>query len=128
MEQRARGCSRHFPSWIYYRQSHDEVQRRELDEQRQLELQCRVSTSLLVCKVLPRQVIDGKFCFIRCVYILRQSDSLYRLNPYKVDMYDGVNLTPLEVMFVKVKDYMLQANWAASKTSQAYDRWSSHEV
>ena len=51
-----------------------------------------------------------------------------RLNPYAVDAYDGVNLHPLEVLFVKVKAFMLQAAWTAPVTSQVYDRWSSHKV
>jgi len=51
-----------------------------------------------------------------------------RLNPYKMDMYDGINLSPLEVVFVKLKDYMLQADWTTPKTSQTYDMWRSHEV
>ena len=55
-------------------------------------------------------------------------DLVRRLNPYAVDAYDGVNLHPLEVLFVKVKTFMLQAAWTAPVTSQAYDRWSSHKV
>ncbi len=51
-----------------------------------------------------------------------------RLNPYKMDMYDGVNLSPLEVVFVKVKHSMLQAGWTAPKTSQTYDKWRADEV
>ncbi|KAA6422349.1 MAG: hypothetical protein FRX49_07819, partial [Trebouxia sp. A1-2] len=45
------------------------------------------------------------------------------LNPYAVDAYDGVNLNPLEVVFIKVKSFLLQADWPAPKTSQTYDRW-----
>lgn len=51
-----------------------------------------------------------------------------RLNPYAVDAYDGINLNPLEVVFVKVKGFLLQADWSAPKTSQTYDRWLSHQV
>ena len=51
-----------------------------------------------------------------------------RLNPYAVDAYDGINLNPLEVVFVKVKGFVLQSDWPAPKTSQTYDRWLSHQV
>lgn len=51
-----------------------------------------------------------------------------RLNPYAVDAYDGVNLNPLEVVFVKVKSFLLQGTWTSPVTSQTYDRWKSHEV
>ena len=51
-----------------------------------------------------------------------------RLNPYAVDAYDGINLNPLEVVFIKVKGFMLQADWTAPKASQTYDRWLSHKV
>ena len=51
-----------------------------------------------------------------------------RLNPYAVDAYDGINLNPLEVVFVKVKSFLLQAKWTAPVISQTYDRWASHEV
>ena len=45
-----------------------------------------------------------------------------------MDMYDGVNLSPLEVVFVKVKRSMLQAGWTTPKTSQIYDKWRADEV
>ena len=45
-----------------------------------------------------------------------------------MDAYDGVNLNPLEVVFVKVKGFLLQADWIAPKTLQTYDRWLSHQV
>ena len=51
-----------------------------------------------------------------------------RLDPHGVDVYDGINLNPLEVVFVKVKVSMLQADWAAPKASQTHDRWLSHQV
>lgn len=51
-----------------------------------------------------------------------------RLNPYAVDAYDGINLNPLEVVFVKVKGFLLQADWTAPRMSQTYDRWLSHQV
>ena len=51
-----------------------------------------------------------------------------RLNPYAVEAYDGINLNPLEVVFIKVKGFLLQADWTAPKTSQTYDRWLSHQV
>ncbi len=53
---------------------------------------------------------------------------VYRLNPYAVDAYDGVNLNPLEVVFIKVKSFLLQADWPAPKISQTYDRWSTFKV
>ena len=56
------------------------------------------------------------------------SPAAHRLNPYAVDAYDGVNLNPLEVVFVKVKGFLLQTDWPAPKISQTYDRWLSHQV
>ncbi len=53
---------------------------------------------------------------------------VFRLNPYAVDAYDGVNLNPLEVVFIKVKSFLLQADWPAPKMSQTYDRWSTFKV
>lgn len=51
-----------------------------------------------------------------------------RLNPYARDAYDGINLNPLETVFVKVKSFLLQAGWPSPVMSQTYDRWSSFEV
>ena len=47
------------------------------------------------------------------------------LNPYAEWMYDGINLSPFEVIFVKVKDYLLQANWTAATAASRYSHWVS---
>jgi len=47
------------------------------------------------------------------------------LNPYAEWMYDGINLSPFEVIFVKVKDYLLQANWTAATAASKYSHWVS---
>lgn len=51
-----------------------------------------------------------------------------RLNPYAEYMYDGINLSPFEVMFVKIKDYLLQANWTAAATVKKYTDWAHSKV
>ncbi len=49
--------------------------------------------------------------------------SARRLNPCGDNAYDGVSLSPLETMFVKVKGFQLDVDWAAARTAAAYDRW-----
>lgn len=48
-----------------------------------------------------------------------------RLNPYVLDRYDGVSLHPYEVLFVKVKGFMLDAQWPTALTAVKYDTWSN---
>lgn len=38
---------------------------------------------------------------------------------------DGVSLDPLEVMFVKVKSYMLTSAWSFSKKAVKYQAWQN---
>lgn len=51
-----------------------------------------------------------------------------RLNPYAEYMYDGINLSPYEVMFVKIKDYLLQANWTTATQVKKYTDWARDHV
>ena len=51
-----------------------------------------------------------------------------RYNPYAHNTYDGGNLHPLEVVFVKMKDFMLDANWPAQRAAEAYDSWMTDQV
>ena len=53
---------------------------------------------------------------------------LHRLNPYDDGSSDGQPLNPLEVLFVKVKDFMLQSRWASATAAAAYDRWITDKV
>lgn len=43
-------------------------------------------------------------------------------------MYDGINLSPYEVMFVKIKDYLLQANWTTATQVKKYTDWARDHV
>jgi hypothetical protein len=51
-----------------------------------------------------------------------------RANPYKENALDGVNLDPLEAVFVKVKAHLLELRWPAQRAAAAYDRWLAAEV
>lgn len=51
-----------------------------------------------------------------------------RENPYKENSFDGVSLNPLEVMFVKVKGYLLELDWTTATWADAIDRWMHHKV
>ena len=53
---------------------------------------------------------------------------LHRLNPYAEHTYDGVPLNPLEVMFVKVKDFQLEGNWLSTHLAATYGRWLEEQV
>ncbi|KAL6766934.1 hypothetical protein ACKKBG_A37960 [Auxenochlorella protothecoides x Auxenochlorella symbiontica] len=46
------------------------------------------------------------------------------LNPYAEYMYDGINLSPFEVMFVKMKEYLLEANWTTATEIKKYTEWA----
>jgi hypothetical protein len=48
-----------------------------------------------------------------------------RLNPYAEFAYDGLMLNPLEVLFVKVKDFQMQTDWTSALMAATYDRWQS---
>ena len=50
------------------------------------------------------------------------------MNPYAEMAYDGVDLNPMEVLFVKVKTFLLQAAWVAPTWAQTYDRWLTRQV
>ena len=58
----------------------------------------------------------------------RVADVACRLNPYAEYAYDGLALNPLEVMFVKVKGFQLQAEWASAQLASTYQRWLSSHV
>ncbi|KAK9816513.1 hypothetical protein WJX72_001363 [[Myrmecia] bisecta] len=47
------------------------------------------------------------------------------LNPYAEFAYDGIELNPMEVVFVKVKDFLLDVGWVAPTMATTYDRWIS---
>ena len=51
-----------------------------------------------------------------------------RENPYKENSFDGVSLNPLEVIFVKVKGYLLELEWTTPTLADAVDRWMHHQV
>jgi hypothetical protein len=46
-----------------------------------------------------------------------------RVNPYGESYYDGISLTPFEVMFVKVKGVLLHNEWSYARTAIKYDQW-----
>ncbi|KDD73356.1 hypothetical protein H632_c2260p0, partial [Helicosporidium sp. ATCC 50920] len=46
------------------------------------------------------------------------------LNPYAEHMNDGIDVSPLEVMFVKIKEYLLEANWTTAATAVKYSQWA----
>jgi hypothetical protein len=51
-----------------------------------------------------------------------------RLNPYAEYAYDGLALNPLEVMFVKVKGFQVQGQWASAHLAATYQRWLESNV
>ncbi|KAI3431515.1 hypothetical protein D9Q98_004565 [Chlorella vulgaris] len=50
------------------------------------------------------------------------------INPYAEYMYDGVNISPFEVMFVKVKEFLLEAGWMTASSAKKYTAWVRHET
>ena len=50
------------------------------------------------------------------------------MNPYAEHAYDGIDLNPFEVIFVKVKGHFLWADWTTSTAAVVYDRWNSEKV
>ena len=53
---------------------------------------------------------------------------LCSLNPYADFAYDGLLLDPMEVVFVKVKRFQLEANWGSARLAAAYSRWMDQKV
>lgn len=51
-----------------------------------------------------------------------------RVNPYKERSLDGMNLNPLEVMFVKVKAHLLYMDAASATIADTLDRWMRNRV
>ena len=60
--------------------------------------------------------------------VQRDADGACRLNPYAEYAYDGLALNPLEVMFIKVKGFQLQAEWASAQLASTYQRWLGSHV
>ncbi|KAK9841148.1 hypothetical protein WJX74_000759 [Apatococcus lobatus] len=46
-----------------------------------------------------------------------------RFSPYAEHHYDGLSLDPLEVVFVKVKSYLLDLQWQAPMRAVKFDSW-----
>ena len=51
-----------------------------------------------------------------------------RKNPYAEYAYDGVTLSPMEVIFIKVKGFTVDARWTAQHTAVTYDSWLGKKV
>jgi hypothetical protein len=47
-------------------------------------------------------------------------------SPYKESHYDGINVDPLEVLFVKVKEQLLELRYGATLKAEKYDAWSAN--
>ena len=43
-------------------------------------------------------------------------------------MYDGIDLSPFEIMFVKLKEFLLEANWTTAAQGKKYSQWSTDRV
>ncbi|BDA51685.1 hypothetical protein COCOBI_19-2410 [Coccomyxa sp. Obi] len=54
---------------------------------------------------------------------MRSWDCNARLNPYAEYAYDGIGLNPMEVLFVKVKDFQREGEWETTRMAITYDRW-----
>ena len=50
------------------------------------------------------------------------------MNPYGESYYDGISLTPFEVMFVKVKGVLLHNDWSYARIAVKYNEWYSERV
>lgn len=46
-----------------------------------------------------------------------------RVNPYGENYYDGITIDPFEVVFVKVKDLLLERDWSYAVHAAKYDLW-----
>ena len=51
-----------------------------------------------------------------------------RTNPTSEFSYDGIQITPLEVLFVKVKSFQLESEWVSTQLAVTYDRWRLLQV
>lgn len=51
-----------------------------------------------------------------------------RVNPYAEYAYDGIGLNPMEVLFVKVKDFQREGEWTTTRMAITYDRWIATQV
>lgn len=51
-----------------------------------------------------------------------------RVNPYGEYYYDGITIDPFEVMFVKVKDLLLERRWSYALQASKYDAWMAEQV
>lgn len=60
--------------------------------------------------------------------VLHLNTHAHRVNPYAQRKYDGINLNPMEVMFIKVKDYVLANDWEAARTAVKYATWQDEQV
>ena len=63
-----------------------------------------------------------------CCSTARPPSAPNRLNPYAEHMYDGIDLSPFEIMFVKLKEFLLEANWTTATQGKKYSLWSLHQV
>lgn len=43
-------------------------------------------------------------------------------------MYDGIDLSPFEIMFVKLKEFLLEANWTTATQGKKYSQWNMRQV
>ena len=50
------------------------------------------------------------------------------LNPYADQLNDGTSLNPMEVIFVKFKQHMQEAEWAMAEMTAVYSRWLEAQV
>ncbi|KAK9808733.1 hypothetical protein WJX72_002733 [[Myrmecia] bisecta] len=50
-----------------------------------------------------------------------------RVNPYGENYYDGITLSPYEVLFVKVKGVLLQNDWSYARFAKKYDEWITQQ-
>jgi len=46
-----------------------------------------------------------------------------QINPATQYMYDGISLNPLEILFIKVKQLHVEAEWAQALSAVKYDEW-----
>mmetsp|Transcript_12697 Transcript_12697/g.38289 ORF Transcript_12697/g.38289 Transcript_12697/m.38289 type:complete len:419 (-) Transcript_12697:2891-4147(-) len=51
-----------------------------------------------------------------------------RVNPYGEMYYDGISLSPYEVMFVKVKGVLLANDWSYSRYGVKYGQWMDEQM
>ena len=53
---------------------------------------------------------------------------MYRVNPYGENYYDGITIDPFEVIFVKVKELLLERDWSYAVHAAKYDKWLEDQV